>query len=407
MRSVRSFDARNPILRVWENVDDPMSTSKRKTQGTKSIRMDDPMSTSKRKTQGTKSIRWVETISEMEERSSKRAKLASKPHVCDFLGCDYRSAYKDSLKRHRNAVHLKQRPHICSVDGCNARFAEKGNLLVHRRIHTGSQPFKCDYKDCGKACSQFSDLKRHINAVHLELKPNPCSFVGCGMMFSGRGDLKRHINAVHFKHKPHICSFVGCEIAFSHRGNLKSHFKSQHTPEGQACHKKQETRIAKVLTRNGYDYKREHHISFSCFSQESTSKFARIDFVLQLSGSIVFLEVDEHQHRYGYDPSCDMRRMAHVMQALALDGNTLPVVFLRYNPQAFKVDGETCRTLRVDREARLLRWLADHRPDPSRPLTIVYMYYDTLTSDEGNVAEVSLDADYNPTMRHCITDVVV
>ena len=79
---------------------------------------------------------------------------------------------------------------------------------------------------------------------------------------------------------------------------------------------------------------------------------------------------------------------------------SLPAVLAKH-----KVDGETCRTLRVDREARLLRWLEEYRPDPARPLSIVYMYYDTLTA--GNVAEVSLDAAYNPMMRNCITDVVV
>lgn len=72
---------------------------------------------------------------------------------------------------------------------------------------------------------------------------------------------------------------------------------------------------------------------------------------------------------------------------------SLPAVLAKH-----KVDGETCRTLRVDREARLLRWLEEYRPDPTRPLSIVYMYYDMLRRK--TVAEVSWTP---PTTLRCGT----
>lgn len=129
--------------------------------------------------------------------------------------------------------------------------------------------------------------------------------------------------------------------------------------------------------------------------------------MIQLKGSIIFLEVDENQHRFGeYFVACDMKRMSHVMQALAIEGNTLPIVFVRYNPPGFKVDGTTRRTFRKDREARLLRWLSDHESNTSKPLQIVYMYYDTLV-DDGNMAEVTLNPDYHTQMRECVTDVLI
>jgi hypothetical protein len=36
--------------------------------------------------------------------------------------------------------------------------------------------------------------------------------------------------------------------------------------------------------------------------------------------------------------------MMKIMEALVLDGNTLPIVFLRYNPNAYRVNGLVCKT---------------------------------------------------------------
>ena len=47
---------------------------------------------------------------------------------------------------------------------------------------------------------------------------------------------------------------------------------------------------------------------------------------------LVFLEVDEGQHRYGYgEAGCDMRRMSKVMESLTLTGFVGNVLWLRYN----------------------------------------------------------------------------
>ena len=54
---------------------------------------------------------------------------------------------------------------------------------------------------------------------------------------------------------------------------------------------------------------------------------------------VIFLEVDEHQHKT-HLISCELRRMMDVHQSLVMEGNTLPIAFLRYNPNSHKVDGE-------------------------------------------------------------------
>lgn len=125
------------------------------------------------------------------------------------------------------------------------------------------------------------------------------------------------------------------------------------------------------------------------------------DFVLDLHSGITFLEVDEDQHRFGYDGiSCDMKRMAKIMESLAIAGNTIPIVFIRYNPHAFAVNGNKIRKSKAEREAKLVALLqdADSCLYPSgRSCTMQYMYYDTL----GDQAEVTCDPAYNQMMRDC------
>jgi hypothetical protein len=52
----------------------------------------------------------------------------------------------------------------------------------------------------------------------------------------------------------------------------------------------------------------------------------------------------------------------------------------------------------MDREETLVKFLHDPENFPDMPLSIRYMFYDT---ENGEVANVCLDADYNEHMREC------
>lgn len=71
-----------------------------------------------------------------------------------------------------------------------------------------------------------------------------------------------------------------------------SHVKGWHTVEGQQARKKEEERIAKMLTKAGISFKREHQIGFHCMG----GTHCRIDFVIECKGWLIFLEIDEEQH---------------------------------------------------------------------------------------------------------------
>lgn len=91
-----------------------------------------------------------------------------------------------------------------------------------------------------------------------------------------------------------------------------------------------------------------------------------------------------------------MSRMAKITESLALGGNTLPVVFVRYNPDTFKVDGATKRVLKVEREKQLVQFLRGMQT-PLKPLSIQYMFYNCTDG----VLDVVRDPDYNAEMKKC------
>ena len=237
--------------------------------------------------------------------------------------------------------------------------------------------FYCSVLGCGASFTRAQSLKRHA-CKHTGEKPYRCTFEGCDAAFAESGKLTSHMRT-HTGEKPYRCTFEGCDAAFAESGNRTTHYISQHTPEGQARQKKQEQRLARALDAAGVPYKREHRIDFSCMGATN----CRIDFlVLLANGVLVMLECDEHQHSdTGY--SCDLRRMAYVREALTIEGNTLPLVFLRYNPDAFKVGGVTRPTKKKDREARLVALLRDLEVRDATglpPMTLQYLYYD-VTAD--------------------------
>jgi hypothetical protein len=170
------------------------------------------------------------------------------------------------------------------------------------------------------------------------------------------------------------------------------HVETQHNDVYVARRKIQEERVRAALVAHGYTethavtnippilhFKREKRIDFRCANVQSDKAYCKIDFVITtLNGSLVFLEVDEDQHQYGYDGlvSCDMKRMSFVMETLAIElGDALPNIYwLRYNPNAYHVDGEVVRMFKEQREKRMLEWLDNFQG--TSPLGIGYAFYD-------------------------------
>ena len=343
-------------------------------------------------------------------RRHKHIHSEEKPFACDK--CDKTFAQKGNLESHKR-VHSGEKPYCCDV--CDKAFAQKAHLEVHKRTHSGQKPFACD--KCDKAFAYKHSLDFHKRA-HTGEKPYHCEF--CDKAFADKSGLETH-KRTHTEEKPYSCDVCGEKFAYS--SNMHDHQNRYHNDRYVAKKKVHETAVSTFLTTLNLTemttlgdalpppgcFKREHFINFNCVEASATNangntrKFCRIDFIVNVSGTYVFLEVDENQHRFGYDStmSCDMKRMSDVMATILLsaDGDRIGGIFwLRYNPCAWHVDGNV---VRVPKELRL-RMLGEtllsiQRADTMR---IGYMFYD---SKDGSL-EVLDNEEYNPEFKASVVN---
>jgi hypothetical protein len=94
----------------------------------------------------------------------------------------------------------------------------------------------------------------------------------------------------------------------------------------------------------------------------------RPDFLYDATTHFVVVEVDEDQHR-SYDPECERIRMINIVEAVGMR-----CVFVRYNPDTFKIDGKTIRVHEKKRHDLLLKTVRECVTSPDA--NIVYLYYD-------------------------------
>ena len=330
-----------------------------------------------------------------------RTHTGEKPYKCTHEGCDAAFAQRGARVTHMR-THTGEKPFRCTHEGCDAALAQSGDLAKHIRTHTGEKPFRCTHEGCDAAFAQSGALTTHMR-THTGEKPFRCAHEGCDAAFAQPGHLTTHIRT-HTGEKPFECTHKGCDAAFAQSSQLKDHNHYYHTTEGQAERKHKEQRVAKVLTAAGIAFKREHQIDFSCLG----GTFARIDFVIEGHGCILLVEVDEHQHEDG-GYSCDARRMGRAVEALALGGNALPLIFVRYNPDAYSLRGVRVKQPLRAREAELLRVVRRYlalapAAAPLPPLSIQYMYYD---SDDGATLDVWQAADYDQLLVPCCLPAVM
>ncbi|XRB08936.1 general transcription factor IIIA [Pycnococcus provasolii] len=305
-----------------------------------------------------------------------------KPHKCSFAGCGYTTADKVTLIRHER-THTGEKPFKCSFPGCTYAATHKVNLIRHERTHTGEKPFKCSFPGCTYETADKANLIRH-ERTHTGEKPFKCQFPGCTYAATRKPSLKEHAMYLHTNERPHACTEPACGMRFVTTGELKKHVKGYHTPEGIQKKKREEERWTKALLRDGYvmdvanddsapvpgHFRREFRIEFRCLQDGSTAAYARIDFVIcPIGGSpnvIIFLEIDEHQHRFYFGGvACDVKRIGRVHEALALGSlgfggvDGVKITWLRYNPNDFTIDEVPQKLDKRERERVLLRRLRD------------------------------------------------
>jgi hypothetical protein len=145
--------------------------------------------------------------------------------------------------------------------------------------------------------------------------------------------------------------------------------------------------LYKFLTSVGYSPDRETVVQFC---GQGSKKLARIDFLIYKSDRVVAVECDEQEHNREA-VSCEVTRMLDVAAQHRLTSD-LPLHFIRFNPDGYKVDGRPRKTKMAERHKELL--LAIEEP-LAAPLAISYICYSTTAG----VADVTRSDDFPPELR--------
>ena len=186
------------------------------------------------------------------------------------------------------------------------------------------------------------------------------------------------------------CDVLGCPIngiRLSGVDTLAKHTKTYHTGRVKTSNKLKELDLYRAITAAGYVCDYQLFMPFDGCGIIGRRKYAYLDFVIPKPWGYVILECDEHAHSL-YPPGDDVERDFNTAHSISL-GSGHKVRIVRFNPDAFKVDGVTRRTTKQERHTRLLEVL--EWGEPERYFERVFLFYNHSTGD--TLPEVAKDWD--------------
>lgn len=336
------------------------------------------------------------------KRKSRSGVIIGKLFPCTFPECDFTSASKYNLQTHID-THNKVKKFPCIIPMCGKSFSRSSHLKRHIYTHTNTRLHACNHPGCGFTSIQMEGLEIH-QRTHDDLKPLICGIGGCTYSSSDPGNMHKH-KLIHGE-PLFSCDFPGCEFKCVRQDALKRH-NTTHTIEGQTRRKKQENRVSTILKEWGYTADLEVTINASRTSCVSdTNRFySRLDFtIVNCVNAILILEVDEEAHLW-YNLSCELSRMADVQCALTKVYGTLPIYWLRYNPNGkYSVGSEQVKIDRPERENQLkikLQELCSPDFRPENQLSIHYMFYSLINKTEG--PEIMKEPEFPEYMKQFVS----
>jgi len=237
----------------------------------------------------------------------------------------------------------------CVVCSTRASYGQPGNRPTHCTKHkqsgmTSNPRARCTKRNC-KTLALYGlrspiHCEQHKNENDINLVEKKCN--GCGLidvLYNG------------------LCVNV-CSTSDQVIDAMKKRKK----------HK--ELRILRLL-ENDYKKPDEYNkrVAFDCGQRNSEEK----EFGYDHGTHKVYIEVDENQHK-SYCEVGEINRMKNIY----MDDGGIPIVFIRYNPDNFYMDGKKQNVPQGKREAELIKWLNFYENIANlqnNPLSVQYLYY--------------------------------
>lgn len=140
-------------------------------------------------------------------------------------------------------------------------------------------------------------------------------------------------------------------------------FCSYCSPTSTLRQKTKEMEVVNFLKEEGIDFIHNKSVGFVCGNY-------RPDIKIDVGTHLVIVEIDEGQHAQ-YDQNCELARMLNIQQAEGLN-----CVFLRYNPDVFKINNKAVKIHTKTRLQTLLEHVKIHmKRIPEDYMTIYRLYY--------------------------------
>ena len=147
--------------------------------------------------------------------------------IYDCNQCDYTTHRKPNLMRHMK-IHTGEKPYKCNQ--CDYASFQKFSLVSHVKTHN-ENTYKCNI--CSFSCKWLHNLRDHGRehkkvstdfALELNRKVSNCT--QCGHKARDYQHLKRHVEAVHLNVKRFVCN--SCDYKSYYEKNIEIHIKSHH-----------------------------------------------------------------------------------------------------------------------------------------------------------------------------------
>lgn len=281
---------------------------------------------------------------------------------------------------HKTPDMLDLTKKICDTDKCTARayYGFLGGQLIkcqrHRQEGMIKNPRrKCKEQGCKNLAThgiaQTTHCEEHMEEDEINLVEHKCPKCKSVGVLSPNG----------------IC------VNFCEDDELyKKHKKFQ---------KLKQLRIQNLLTK-----KIPKKLSYVEQTVNTSHTNERVDFLYECKTHNTSVDVDEFAHRNYCTPKGEFGRMINLFFAL---GQDKPTIFIRYNPDHFRVDGKRQNITDKEREETLIHWVKHYlknspeiKDHPEYKCFILYLFYDEY--DKNNIKLYPFDP-YTLTELECET----
>lgn len=304
---------------------------------------------------------------------------------------------KNEYKKYKEVNNKYTR--ICSIKNClfsKCQYAD-----------TCQTHIKCKWNEEGKECENYSGIEPYCeeHGINIFLNNNPDKKLTEYEIKNNIILKKGYSNTqnIYYKYRIRndgsgirkVCNVNNCinftvnienDVCHSHGGfplciKCKSHYTKKQSGICGICNlskltKKKENEIAELLTSINYPICRKKWVY-----NYNHDRYVKPDFLYDIDDYHIIVEVDEYQHKKGcYSPEEERNREQFIR-----DGLQKPCIFIRYNPDAYKINGITKRTTKVERHKQLLEKIMYWFNNKPEDIKVEFLFYDTSHSEEINI----------------------